>query len=161
MTQPTMRSAIQMPLIATALVAAWSDQGRAQQQDAKPAYCTGAGAYRLPEYGLTEKEALEAEAAAARSPAARNASMPRGPGTAAASQWSCKVSAAGFAGLRTGMSYTQATSRLGCTGEEVSRSELAGHLTIMYRWRGDGLGANMNAMFQNDALVSKAQAGLR
>lgn len=42
------------------------DQSRAQQQSAKPAYCAGTGTYRLPECGLTEKQAVEAEAAAAR-----------------------------------------------------------------------------------------------
>jgi hypothetical protein len=46
-------------------------------------------------------------------------------------------------------------------GKEPPRTELAGFTTVMYVWQGKGsLGANMNAMFQNDALVSKAQMGM-
>ena len=42
----------------------------------------------------------------------------------------------------------------------MSRNELAGTEAVMYSWEGN-LGANMNAMFQNNKLVQKAQFGLR
>jgi len=57
------------------------------------------------------------------------------------------------------MSYSEA----GCIlepGTEMSRSDIAGYTTVMYSWQGPGLG-NMNAMFQNGRLVTKAQFGLR
>jgi hypothetical protein len=72
----------------------------------------------------------------------------------------CKVTAEGYANLRTGDSYANAVSKLGCSGTEISSSEIAGTRTIMYQWWGVGVGANMNAMFQNDELVTKAQFGL-
>jgi hypothetical protein len=69
--KPT-RVTIPALFLAITLVAALSDQGQAQKPVDKPAYCSGPGAYRLSECGLTEKQALEAEAAAAagRSPRA-------------------------------------------------------------------------------------------
>jgi hypothetical protein len=62
--------------------------------------------------------------------------------------------------LKTGMSYSEAVRILGAPGEELSRSEVAGYTTVMYQWSGR-FGANMNAMFQNGELVSKAQFGLK
>jgi hypothetical protein len=41
-------------------------QNRVQQHSVRPAYCAGSGTYRLPECGLTEKQALEVEAASVR-----------------------------------------------------------------------------------------------
>jgi hypothetical protein len=44
----------------------------------------------------------------------------------------------------------------------MSRSNIAGIVTVMYGWTGrGGMGANMNAMFQNGGLVMKAQFGLQ
>lgn len=43
----------------------------------------------------------------------------------------------------------------------MSSSEMAGYKTVMLMWTGTSMGANMNAMFQNDKLVSKAQFGLK
>jgi hypothetical protein len=64
--------------------------------------------------------------------------------------------------LMTGMSYAQVVEILGAPGTELSRSSLGGVTTELYQWEGTGsLGANMNAMFQNDRLISKAQFGLR
>jgi len=125
-----------------------------QQPGDKPAYCAGPGAYRLSECGLTEQQAIEAEAAAA-------ARSPKIMATTSRAPKSCSVSAAQFGALRTGMSYGQATSTLGCAGEEISRSEVGQYLTIMYTWRGSGFVSNMNATFQNGQLMSKAQLGLR
>ena len=74
----------------------------------------------------------------------------------------CHVSFDGFERLYTGMSYDEAAGALGCRGREESRSEMVGYSTVMYGWDGSGsIGANMNAMFQNDRMVSKAQFGLR
>ena len=70
------------------------------------------------------------------------------------------ITAAGFAAITTGMAYDQVVAILGQPGEEISSSDIAGHSTVMYQWKGAGLG-NMNAMFQNGKLISKAQFGLK
>ena len=64
-----------------------------------------------------------------------------------------------YSGIQTGMSYSAVTRLIGEPGEEMSRNELAGIVTVMYGWS-NWDGSNMNAMFQNDALVQKAQFGL-
>lgn len=70
-----------------------------------------------------------------------------------------------YSQLQTGMTYQQVIAILGCDGEEISSNEMAGFRTTMYQWQASGvtglMGGNMNAMFQNGALISKAQAGLR
>lgn len=72
------------------------------------------------------------------------------------------ISATEFAQLRNGMTYEQAQSIVGSSGELVSDSEIAGIHTFAVKWDGErGLGANANVMFQNNKLVMKAQAGLR
>jgi hypothetical protein len=71
------------------------------------------------------------------------------------------VSMAGFLRLKSGMTYNEATLVLGSDGEEISRSDLGGTTTIMYAWKNLGGLQNMNAMFQDDKLVTKAQYGLR
>jgi hypothetical protein len=82
-------------------------------------------------------------------------------GSPMVSRSSCTVTADGFANLRTGDSYQTAVRKLGCNGSEMSRSEIADYTTVMYTWEGKDFASNMNAMFQNDKLVSKAQFGLR
>ena len=77
-----------------------------------------------------------------------------------APQQGCKVQKVAYDRLRTGSSYRRAVSELGCEGEEISRSEIAGFRSVIYMWRGRSLGANMNATFSNDELVGKAQFGL-
>lgn len=62
--------------------------------------------------------------------------------------------------LHDGISYREACSLLGRPGVEISRSSFAGYVTVMYQWQNDNY-SNMNAMFQNDRLVTKAQAGLK
>jgi len=66
-----------------------------------------------------------------------------------------------------GMSYAQVVEIIGDPGEELSSNQMPGIrgytpsiTTVMYMWKNGG-GANMNAMFQNDKLVQKAQFGLR
>ena len=72
------------------------------------------------------------------------------------------VTLAQYQALETGMSYAEAVQILGRAGTEISRGDLANIVTVMYAWEGDGgVGANMNAMFQNDKLVTKAQLGLK
>lgn len=72
------------------------------------------------------------------------------------------VSLGQFQRLRDGMTYAEAVGVLGSPGTEQSRSSIGDIVTVMYSWPGSGtLGANMNAMFQNDKLVTKAQFGLR
>ena len=74
----------------------------------------------------------------------------------------CKVTKEKYDKLQSGMSYSQAVAILGCEGEELSSSDMAGFKTVMYMWSGSSwTGANMNAMFQNDQLISKAQMGLK
>ncbi|TWG90352.1 uncharacterized protein DUF3862 [Mesorhizobium sp. J18] len=80
---------------------------------------------------------------------------------ASSSAMACEVTMAQYSELQTGMSYAEAVQILGCDGEEMSSSEIAGIKTVMLMWEGESLGANMNAMFQNDKLVSKAQFGLK
>ena len=72
-----------------------------------------------------------------------------------------------FQRIRTGMTYGQVVEIIGIHGEEMSRTEMPGvpgvmasTVTVMYAWSNPD-GSNMNAMFQNDALISKAQFGLR
>jgi hypothetical protein len=71
-----------------------------------------------------------------------------------------RLTLAKFNAVRAGMTYQQACQVLGSEGQELSRSEFAGHTTVMYKWDG-WIGTNMNAMFQNGKLISKAQFGLR
>lgn len=65
-----------------------------------------------------------------------------------------------YSQLQTGMSYNEVVAILGKPGTELSSNEIAGTKTIMYSWDA-GFGASMNAMFQNDAMMQKAQMGLR
>lgn len=59
------------------------------------------------------------------------------------------------------MSYQEVVSILGQDGEEMTSSEIAGIKTEMYMWKARGFsGGNMNATFQDGALVSKAQFNL-
>jgi GYF domain 2 len=58
------------------------------------------------------------------------------------------------------MTYEQVCAIIGTDGEELSRSNIAGITTVMYSWT-NANGSNMNAMFQSDRLVNKAQFGLR
>lgn len=79
----------------------------------------------------------------------------------AGSVFGCEATKAEYQALSVGISYVQAISIMGCEGEEMSRTSLAGAVTFMVMWDGYGkLGANMNAMFQNNRLISKSQFGL-
>lgn len=69
------------------------------------------------------------------------------------------VTQAEYNQLAEGMTYDQVAGIIGASGEELSRSDLAGISTVMYQWVNSN-GSNMNAMFQNGAMVQKAQFGL-
>ena len=64
-----------------------------------------------------------------------------------------------FNKVQTNMSYKEVVKILGSKGKVLSESEVGGIKTVMYQWDGS-FGANMNAMFQKDKLISKAQFGL-
>jgi hypothetical protein len=70
------------------------------------------------------------------------------------------VTMAKFNQIQAGMSYQQVVNIIGKEGEEMSRVELAGYITVMYMWQNTD-GSNMNAMFQNGGLISKTQFGLK
>ncbi|RAL21426.1 DUF3862 domain-containing protein [Thermoflavimicrobium daqui] len=65
-----------------------------------------------------------------------------------------------FKQIKSGMSYEEVVKIIGFEGTEMSSNELAGIKTVMYSWQNDD-GSNMNAMFQNNKLNSKAQFGLK
>ena len=65
-----------------------------------------------------------------------------------------------FTAIQEGMTYKEVSTILGSEGTISSSSEIAGIKTVLYTWKGTRFGANMNAMFQNDRMVSKAQFNL-
>jgi ribosomal protein L37E len=71
------------------------------------------------------------------------------------------VTMANFNKIKTGMTYSEVVKILGSEGEVMSENEMAGYKTEMYQWQGDSFVSNMNAMFQNRKLISKAQFGLK
>jgi hypothetical protein len=79
----------------------------------------------------------------------------------AAADTACKATKAAYDALKTGMSIAAAEAVIGCAGEEISSSEMAGYKTVMLMWSGNSFGGNMNAMFQNDEMITKAQFGLK
>lgn len=82
-------------------------------------------------------------------------------GTPAEEKNSPKISKEEFDALETGMTYEEVVSIIGGEGELSSQVDVAGYETKMYMWEGEGsIGANANAMFQNNSLTSKAQFGL-
>ncbi|AUS08335.1 hypothetical protein C1X05_05485 [Laceyella sacchari] len=65
-----------------------------------------------------------------------------------------------FKKIKNGMTYEEVVKIIGFEGTEMSSSEIGGIKTIMYSWQNDD-GSNMNAMFQNNKLNTKAQFGLK
>jgi hypothetical protein len=69
--------------------------------------------------------------------------------------------------IQAGMSYSEVVNIIGTQGTEMSRNDMPGIqgvmkgiTTVMFMWQNSD-GTNMNAMFHNDKLISKAQFGLR
>jgi type II secretory pathway pseudopilin PulG len=70
------------------------------------------------------------------------------------------VTKAEYDRLTPGISYSEARSIIGASGEELSRVEIPGApVTVVYSWQNKD-GSNMNATFQDDKLTVKAQFGL-
>lgn len=72
-----------------------------------------------------------------------------------------------FSKIQNGMSYKEVVSIIGSEGELISQNHIEGAPgvmasidTAMYTWSNKSL-SNMNATFQNDKLMSKAQLGLK
>ena len=77
------------------------------------------------------------------------------------------VTLSDYVQIDNGMSYSQVVAIIGDPGVEMARNRMDGVAgvmasldTVMYVWQNPN-GSNMNAMFQNDRLVQKAQFGLR
>lgn len=66
-----------------------------------------------------------------------------------------------FQAIQTGMTYDEVVNIIGGEGELLSESSLAGYETKMYQWNGDNGFSNANVTIQNNAVVSKAQFGLK
>lgn len=78
-----------------------------------------------------------------------------------------RISQATYQRIQHGMSYREVVNIIGWEGEEMSNVRFEGIPGVMpgidtrgYSWRNDD-GSNMNAMFQNDGLITKAQFGLK
>jgi hypothetical protein len=66
-----------------------------------------------------------------------------------------------FQTISEGMTYDRVVEIIGSQGELTSSSAIGRDRAEMYTWKGSGsIGANMNAMFQNGRMISKAQFGL-
>lgn len=74
-----------------------------------------------------------------------------------------EVTLATFNRIQTGMSFKEVTDILGPPDQLLSENNIGGVSNKMYQWDADsgGFGANMNAIFQDDKLVQKAQFGLK
>jgi hypothetical protein len=72
---------------------------------------------------------------------------------------SSTITLAKFNRLSEGMTYNQVVAVLGKDGTVISSTNIGGIKTVMYQWNA-GLIANMNAMFQDGKMISKAQFGL-
>ena len=77
------------------------------------------------------------------------------------------VTFAEYKKIKDGMSVQEVASIIGAQGEEMSRNKMDGIKgvqdpieTIMFQWVNRN-GSNMNAIFQNDRLIQKAQFGLK
>lgn len=70
------------------------------------------------------------------------------------------VTRAEYNKIESGMSYSEVTSIIGESGEELSSNDIGGYETIMYQWVNPD-GSNMNALFQKDKMVQKAQFELK
>lgn len=68
-----------------------------------------------------------------------------------------------FTTIQNGMSYEEVVEIIGSEGELLSETGTKGDqfYTVMYKWDGEGLGANANFTFQNNKLQNKSQFGLK
>jgi hypothetical protein len=77
------------------------------------------------------------------------------------------VTAEEYQRIQNGMSYQEVVAIIGSPGEEMGQNKIDGipgvmdaTTTIMYLWTNNNA-SSMNAMFQNDSLMQKAQFGLK
>ncbi len=77
------------------------------------------------------------------------------------------VTMSNYSQIQSGMTYQQVVQIIGTPGTESSSNHIEGVPgvmtsvdTVMYQWVNPG-GSNMNAVFQNNKLVQKAQFGLQ
>lgn len=97
----------------------------------------------------------------AETPTATNSSIPSNASANTDAKTTAGVNLANFNLIKTGMKYEDVVKILGKEGEVLSETEMAGYKTVVYKWDGSGLGANLNAIFQNGKLISKSQYGLK
>jgi len=119
----------------------------------------------LPSVEKKSVDAGQPEAAPAAPPAAPQ--PPPGPSRDGEPPQRPRLSLAGYMRVEPGMTYEEVVAIVGPPTQELSRVRTEGVPgvlpsieTVMFMWEG-AWGANMNAMFQNGRLVSKAQFGLR
>jgi hypothetical protein len=74
----------------------------------------------------------------------------------------CSITLDEFSALWVGMTYEQAQEVIGCPGVVMARTVTPGISTVIITWQGVGtIGANAIVGFQNDAIVTVGQFGLR
>lgn len=75
---------------------------------------------------------------------------------------SAKITLAEYNQIDMGMTYDRVKSIVGSSGEELTRTQIAGYTTFIVVWEGAGSnGANANVTFQNGEAIAKAQIGLK
>lgn len=80
------------------------------------------------------------------------------PHRALAAEAGCNIDMPHYTALLTGMSYRDVTGILGGEGTELSRSQFGELTTSMFIWSCGGRA--ISAMFQNNRLIMRSQAGL-
>ena len=73
---------------------------------------------------------------------------------------SSKCSLEEYNQIEIGMSYDEVIDIIGSEGGEMSTATIAGNTATVYQWDGDKKCSNVVIEFMNDAVISKAQAGL-
>ncbi|MGC1302991.1 MAG: hypothetical protein WA840_11500 [Caulobacteraceae bacterium] len=68
--------------------------------------------------------------------------------------------AAEYASLKIGMQRDRADRVMRSTGQEISVTELGGHVVRLVEWDGPG-GAAVTANFSDERLIAKSESGLR
>lgn len=76
-------------------------------------------------------------------------------------QETCDITLEKYSSIKTGMTYAEVKDIIGSDGTLMSDTDLGGIKSTMYMWRSsDGIGT-ATIMFQNDAVVSGSQVGLK
>ena len=71
-----------------------------------------------------------------------------------------QITYAKYSKIKDGMNYKDVVNILGVNGKELSRTSIGGYTTVMLMWENPD-GSNMNVMFQNGEVITKAQFGLK